>query len=101
LGAQQMVDILTNKNLSLEDQVRDLQETVNDLVSLFLLSFLLIFLLLFFSKESLCDMYKGKRKSIYLKSYLFLKIEMEEHAKEVEHDLRENIDLIQNQLREV
>jgi len=26
---------------------------------------------------------------------------MEEHAKEVEHDLRENIDLLQNQLREV
>lgn len=26
---------------------------------------------------------------------------MEEHAKEVEHDLRENIDMIQNQLREV
>jgi len=26
---------------------------------------------------------------------------MEEHAKELEHDLRENIDLLQNQLREV
>ncbi len=26
---------------------------------------------------------------------------MAEHAKEVEHDLRENIDLLQNQLREV
>ena len=26
---------------------------------------------------------------------------MEEHAKEVERDLRENIDLLQNQLREV
>ncbi|CAF1550998.1 unnamed protein product, partial [Rotaria sordida] len=31
LGAQQMVDILTNKNLSLEDQVRELQETVDNL----------------------------------------------------------------------
>jgi hypothetical protein len=28
-------------------------------------------------------------------------IEMEENAKEVERDLRENIDLTQNQLREV
>ncbi|CAF3936632.1 unnamed protein product, partial [Rotaria sordida] len=63
LGAQQMVDILTNKNLSLEDQVRELQETVDNL-------------------ESLCEMDK----------------EMEENAKEVEHDLRENIDLLQNQL---
>jgi len=26
---------------------------------------------------------------------------MEENAKEIEHDLRENIDLLQNQLREV
>jgi dynactin 1 len=33
LGAQQMVDILTTKNLSLEDQVRELQETVDNLVS--------------------------------------------------------------------
>ncbi|CAF4586639.1 unnamed protein product, partial [Rotaria sp. Silwood1] len=31
LGAQQMVDILTNKNLSREDQVRELQETVDNL----------------------------------------------------------------------
>jgi hypothetical protein len=46
---------------------------------------------------------KVKRILIYLKiiSIYFDKIEMEEHAKEVEHDLRENIDLIQNQLREV
>ncbi|CAF4117536.1 unnamed protein product [Rotaria sp. Silwood2] len=65
LGSQQMVDILTTKNLSLEDQVRELQETVDNL-------------------ESLCDMDK----------------EMEEHAKDLEHDLRENIDLLQNQLRE-
>ncbi|CAF1105534.1 unnamed protein product [Rotaria sp. Silwood1] len=65
LGAQQMVDILTNKNLSLEDQVRELQEAVDNL-------------------ESLCEMDK----------------EMEENAKEVEHDLRENIDLLQNQIRE-
>jgi hypothetical protein len=28
-------------------------------------------------------------------------LEMEENAKEVEHDLRETIDLLQNQLREV
>ncbi|CAF2465599.1 unnamed protein product [Rotaria sp. Silwood2] len=34
LGAQQMVDILTNKNLSLEDQVRELQENVDNLESL-------------------------------------------------------------------
>ncbi|CAF3794124.1 unnamed protein product [Adineta steineri] len=34
LGAQQMVDILTNKNLSLEDQVRELQESVDNLESL-------------------------------------------------------------------
>ena len=33
LGAQQMVDILTSKNLSLEDQVRELEETVDNLVS--------------------------------------------------------------------
>jgi dynactin 1 len=33
LGAQQMVEILTNKNLSLEDQVRELQETADNLVS--------------------------------------------------------------------
>jgi hypothetical protein len=33
LGAQQMVDILTTKNLTLEDQVRELQETVDNLVS--------------------------------------------------------------------
>ena len=33
LGAQQMVDLLTNKNLSLEDQVRELQENVDNLVS--------------------------------------------------------------------
>jgi len=26
---------------------------------------------------------------------------MEENAKEIEHDLRENIDLLQNQIREV
>jgi len=32
---------------------------------------------------------------------LSLLIEMEENAKEVEHDLRQNIDLLQNQLREV
>ncbi|CAF3854042.1 unnamed protein product, partial [Rotaria magnacalcarata] len=65
LGAQQMVEILTNKNLSLEDQVRELQENVDNL-------------------ESLCEMDK----------------EMEENAKEVERDLRETIDLLQNQLRE-
>ena len=40
LGAQQMVDLLTNKNLSLEDQVRELQETVDNLVSCFILLFL-------------------------------------------------------------
>ncbi|CAF2683109.1 unnamed protein product [Rotaria sp. Silwood2] len=68
LGAQQMVDILTNKNLSLEDQVRELQEIVDNLVN----------------KESLCEMDK----------------EMEENAKEVKHVLRENIDLLHNQLRE-
>jgi hypothetical protein len=33
LGAQQMVDILTTKNLSLEDQVRELQESADTLVS--------------------------------------------------------------------
>jgi len=33
LGAQEMVDILTTKNLTLEDQVRKLQETADDLVS--------------------------------------------------------------------
>ncbi|CAF4768922.1 unnamed protein product, partial [Rotaria socialis] len=65
LGAQQMVEILTNKNLSLEDQVRELQDNVDNL-------------------ESLCEMDK----------------EMEENAKEVERDLRETIDLLQNQLRE-
>lgn len=37
LGAQQMVDILTTKNLTLEDQVRELQETVDNLVSLFVI----------------------------------------------------------------
>ncbi|CAF4279114.1 unnamed protein product, partial [Rotaria sordida] len=31
LGAQQMVDILTTKNLSLEDQARELQDTVDNL----------------------------------------------------------------------
>ena len=35
LGAQQMVDILTTKNLGLEDQVRELQETVENLVKTF------------------------------------------------------------------
>jgi hypothetical protein len=41
-----MVDILTNKNLTLEDQVRELQETVDNLVSLCLLiSFYLSFLI--------------------------------------------------------
>lgn len=35
LGAQQMVDILTTKNLTLEDQVRELQENVDNLVSAF------------------------------------------------------------------
>jgi hypothetical protein len=46
---------------------------------------------------------KGKTNINLFKiiSIYFDKIEMEEHAKEVEHDLRENIDLIQNQLREV
>jgi hypothetical protein len=34
-----MVDILTTKNLTLEDQVRELQESVDNLVSLFLISF--------------------------------------------------------------
>jgi hypothetical protein len=29
-----MVDILTTKNLTLEDQVRELQETVDNLVSI-------------------------------------------------------------------
>ncbi|CAF3574555.1 unnamed protein product [Rotaria socialis] len=65
LGAQQMVDILTNKNISLEDQVRELQDNVDNL-------------------ESLCEMDK----------------EMEEHAKDVEHELRQNLDLLQNQIRE-
>jgi hypothetical protein len=38
----------------------------------------------------------------YLSKILyFYFLEMEENAKEVEHDLRENIDLLQNQLREV
>ncbi len=44
------------------------------------------------------------KKNINLFQIIFIyliKIEMEEHAKEVEHDLRENIDLLQNQLREV
>ncbi|CAF3351405.1 unnamed protein product [Rotaria sp. Silwood1] len=82
LGAQQMVDILTTKNLSLEDQVRELQETVDNL-------------------ESLCDMNKGKNNVLFKNLiYVFFEIEMEEHVKELEHDLRENIDLLQNQLRE-
>ena len=34
LGAQQMVDLLTTKNLNLEDQVRELQENVDNLESL-------------------------------------------------------------------
>lgn len=34
-----MVDILTTKNLSLEDQVRELQENVDDLVRTFICMF--------------------------------------------------------------
>jgi hypothetical protein len=61
LGAQQMVDILTNKNLLFEDQVRELQETVDNLVSR---SYFYFYNLLFFvlKKESLCEMDKGKNK---------------------------------------
>jgi tetrahydromethanopterin S-methyltransferase subunit B len=33
MGAQQMADLLTTKNLSLEEQVRELQEAVENLVS--------------------------------------------------------------------
>lgn len=43
LGAQEMVDILTTKNLTLEDQVRKLQETADDLVSARIESVLIIF----------------------------------------------------------
>ena len=59
LGAQQMVDILTNKNLSLEDQVRELQENVDNLVS-FTLSSSIVSLSSLRNKESLCEMDKGK-----------------------------------------
>ena len=31
----------------------------------------------------------------------FIHLEMEEHTKEVEHDLRQNIDLLQSRLHEV
>jgi hypothetical protein len=41
-----MVDILTTKNLSLEDQVRELQETADNLVSSF-------FLFIFFLSDTL------------------------------------------------
>jgi len=61
LGAQQMVDILTTKNLSLEDQVRELQETADNLVSSFFYSFS-FYLIVYFKKESLCEMDKGKKK---------------------------------------
>jgi hypothetical protein len=45
---------------------------------------------------------KGKQTFIlHLSPFYLLKIEMEENAKEVEHELRQNIDLMQNQLREV
>ena len=58
-----MVDILTTKNLTLEDQVRELQESVDNLVSVS--SFHRYISYLFFpfiqsSKESLCEMDKGK-----------------------------------------
>jgi hypothetical protein len=57
-----MVDILTTKNLSLEDQVRELQETVDNLVSILYLLFCHNIIFFFvFNKESLCDMDKGKR----------------------------------------
>lgn len=32
---------------------------------------------------------------------LFIHLEMEEHTKEVEHDLRQNIDLLQSRIHEV
>ena len=42
-----------------------------------------------------------KVNKVYFQIFYSFEIEMEENAKEVERDLRENIDLIQNQLREV
>lgn len=63
LGAQQMVDILTTKNLNLEEQVRELQEAVDDLVSFIGNDFSCSSRETCFSlQESLCEMNKGKEK---------------------------------------
>jgi hypothetical protein len=42
-----------------------------------------------------------KVNKVCFQIFYSFEIEMEENAKEVERDLRENIDLTQNQLREV
>ena len=98
LGAQQMVDILTTKNLSLEDQVRELQESVDNLVR-------------HFSRRILRFTVSSRNHSVIWTKVTDLSItpltsfdsspEMEENAKEIEQDLRENIDLLQSQMREV
>ena len=101
LGAQQMVDILTNKNLSLEDQVRELQENVDNLVS-FTLSSSTLPMSPVRNKESLCEMDKGKTSpSLSCHASSSRRTEMEENAKEVEHDLLQKVDLLENQIREV
>ena len=100
LGAQQMVDILTTKNLSLEDQVRELQESVDNLVSHFGESNQTSFAVSS-RNHSVTWIKVIDLSSIILVSTCVSSLEMEENAKEIEQDLRENVDLLQSQLREV
>lgn len=53
-----MADLLTTKNLSLEEQVRELQETVDHLVSFTYLSCFVLYVHRS-KQESICDMDKG------------------------------------------
>ena len=66
LGAEEMVEKLTDKNLQLEERIETLEETVSDL-------------------EALRDIAE----------------EQEELRVEVEHDMREELDLQLNKTREV
>ena len=93
LGAEEMVETLTDNNLALEDEIRTLKENVADLV-IFVQNIMTCSLALMFSdlhyfswlsQEALRD----------------LNEELEENHIQTERDLREELEMNNNKLREV
>ena len=106
LGAEEMVEKLTDKNLDLEEKIEQLEETVQDLVSS---SFQVALLyqthqgFKIFSSEIQCLFFQFHYAILlFLKEALReLNIELEESHVQTEHDLREELDLADSKIREV